>query len=143
MTPGTSTSGHVLLIDRDENSRRIYSAMLQHLGFAVSAVSDCASALCDPCIDNLQVLLVNPHDCDEGELVRLRAAAAVRGAATLAITSRVTAPELAEICSDGFDAVLLKPIGPAEVAAAVRLALQHGSTTLPDAVAEARAHERN
>lgn len=121
---GVTTKGrHVLIVDSDENCRRMYAAILEHRGFVVSAAADCAAALDEASCEDLRVLLLDPHDCEQVALEALRREAATRGIPTLALTSWVTEPELSHIWGQGFDAVLLKPIMPTEVAEAVHAAL--------------------
>ena len=120
----TRTSGsHVLIVDSDENSRRMYAAILEHRGFVVTVAAECADALREGECADLRVLLLDPHDCEQEALESLKQEAATRGIPTLALTSWVTEPELTRLSSQGFDAVLLKPIRPTEVAAAVSAAL--------------------
>lgn len=119
----TTTGSQVLIVDSDENCRRMYAAILEHRGFVVSAAADCAAALPEASSEALRVLLLDPHDCEEAALGALRREAAARGIPTLALTSWVTEPELSRICEQGFDGVLLKPIKPTEVAEAVHAAL--------------------
>lgn len=121
---GGTYEGHILLVDGDEHSRRISSTVLQHRGFIVWASDDCAGAMSKASCAELRVLLVNPHDCEQVALAELRETATARGIPTLALTSRVTEPELATLCSQGFDAVLLKPISPNAVLEAVHTALR-------------------
>ena len=119
----TTTRRHVLIVDSDENCRRMYAAILEHRGFVVSAAADCAAALDEALCEDLRVLLLDPHDCEQVALEALRRETTARGIPTLALTAWVTEPELTHLWGQGFDAVLLKPIKPTEVAEAVDAAM--------------------
>jgi DNA-binding response OmpR family regulator len=113
----------ILLLDHDEHARRIYAAILEHRGYEVSSHSSCQEAVSVAERREAHLILVDPFACDEDCLERLRRVARESGIPALALTGRVTEPELASLCSAGFDVVLIKPIPPNEVAEAVQAAM--------------------
>lgn len=113
----------ILLVDRDEHARLIYGAILEHRGYAVALESSCDDAIRIAEHEAAHLLVIDPHACEEPSVARLHAVARERGIPTLALTARVTEPDLTAVCSAGFDAVLIKPIPPSDVADAVHAAL--------------------
>ncbi len=114
----------VLLVDRDEDTRRILGAVFAHSGFRVLAASSGEEALS----------LLEDHEPDvvvgdfpmevpgRGRFTTLlRLDSRFRSTPVLSVTARAMAEELA-VTSEVADAFLLKPVRPvAVVSAASRL----------------------
>lgn len=124
---GANRPARVLIVDADENCRRMYSTMLTHRGFPVEAAADCGAAIAEARTGVVRVIVIDPVECDREQLAELRGLTAARGIPVVALTSRVTEPELDAIRGDGYRAVLLKPVLPSQVADAVEQALDGGS----------------
>jgi DNA-binding response OmpR family regulator len=125
-TPTDTRPPTVLLVDDSDDCRFIYTIALEHAGLRVLTAVDGR--------EGVRVALENEPDAilmdiEMPELNGLQALRALRSEArmnrspVLAVTARASVHQQAELLRAGFDEVLLKPIEPGRVVAAVQLIL--------------------
>src|SRR5437879_1305149 len=118
----------VLLIDDDEDCRIIYSAALEQAGFRVLLADNGADGVQTAKTESPDVVLldVTMPIMDGRTAVRaLKADPATRDLPVVAITAAASLHNSGDLAEAGFDAVLLKPVSPQIVVAAVRQSLPH------------------
>jgi CheY-like chemotaxis protein len=112
----------VLLIDDDEDSRVMYRTILAHAGIEVVTVTDGGDGLqvaraVKPSVIVLDIGLPTMSGLEV--LQRVRQDSNLNGTAVIALTGRVLQEQQQELADAGFDNVLMKPIEPTTVLAAV------------------------
>ena len=121
-----ATHGHVqktvLLVDDDDDSRRIFRLALEHAGHKVVTAHDGLEGirlaeLHEP--DAILMDIAMPVMDGYAALKQLRSNVATRGVPVLALTARGSIHEAADLLEAGFDELLIKPIAPLEVVAAI------------------------
>jgi len=118
----------VLLVDDDEDSRIIYSIVLEHAGFSVTTARSgdevLRLALAEmPCVILLDIGL---PVLDGFEVMRQLQATPACAIPVIAVTGRVMTHQVHEMATRGFADVLFKPATPKTVLSAVTAALGDG-----------------
>lgn len=127
MTLSTSSSkGSVLVIDDDEDSRVIYSIVLEHEGYVVITAGLGEEGLECARRDRPSVILldIGLPDVDGLEVMRRLQATPAKDTPVIAISGRVMSHQQDEMRRGGFCQVLLKPVTPRVVIKAVDDALR-------------------
>ena len=113
----------ILLVDDDDDSRLIYRTYLAKDGHEVVTVGDGAAVLRVASIIGPTVILLDialPTLDGIAILKRIRCHPGLRATPVIALTGRAMTHEQHRLREAGFDEVLLKPIEPAAVVAAVQ-----------------------
>jgi CheY-like chemotaxis protein len=125
----------VLVVDDDEDSRRILMYSLGSAGYRVMFAENGAAAveLCRNILPNLVIMDLAMPEMDGYTAARaLRADERTRGVPIIAWSARVVAGENRELQDAGFDEVLAKPALPADVIEAVRRHVPIGAAPRAD-----------
>jgi two-component system cell cycle response regulator DivK len=112
----------VLLVDDDEDCRRIYRLALEHAGHAVMLAHDGLEGLRIAKEEEPDLVLMDismPNLDGFAALKRLRAHGATKDLRIVAITAAAAYYDVAEFAAAGFDGLLTKPVGPKELVEAV------------------------
>lgn len=112
----------VLLIDDDEDSRIMYRTILAHAGIEVVTVTDGGDGLQVARAVKPSVIVVDiglPTMSGLEVLQQVRQDSSLSETAVIALTGRVLQEEQRELADAGFDNILMKPIEPTTVLAAV------------------------
>lgn len=120
----------VLVVDDDEDSRRILMYGLGSAGYRVLLAENGAAAieLCRKVLPNVVIMdLAMPEMDGFTATRRLKADARTRDVPVIAWSARVFAAEARDLPEVGFDEVLPKPALPAEVIEAVRRHIPAGT----------------
>jgi CheY-like chemotaxis protein len=118
----------VLLVDHDEDSRIIYSAVMAHAGIDVVTVQDGAQGIAAGRRIKPKVIVVDiglPVLSGYEVLRELRTDANLERTTIIALTSRAMVHEQHELHVAGFDAVFSKPIDPSVLLQAVKRGIEH------------------
>jgi CheY-like chemotaxis protein len=113
----------ILVVDDDEDSRRILMYGLGNAGYRVLLAENGAAAveMCRVVLPSLVIMDLAMPEMDGFTAVRvLKQDERTRGVPVIAWSARVFAGEPSELLSAGFDDVLAKPALPADVIKAVR-----------------------
>lgn len=116
----------VLLVDDDEDCRIIYSRALEEAGYRVLVAENGAEGVSIARREEPEVVLldVSMPVMDGRAAVRvLKSDPATRNTPVVAITAAASLHDRGDLEEAGFDAVLLKPVTPSIVVAAVRQSL--------------------
>jgi CheY-like chemotaxis protein len=106
---------HVLVVDGDEESRRLLAAILRYCGALVTTTASADEALNVMSVvkcDVLVVELVLPRESGVDLIQRVRALKPEQGGVVRAIALSDGRRDLDDSASAGFDAHLIKPIEP-------------------------------
>lgn len=122
----------VLLIDDDEDSRVMYRTILAHAGIEVVTVSDGCRGLevaraVKPSVIVLDIGLPTMSGLEV--LQRVRQDSSLSDTAVIALTGHVLKEQQQELADAGFDNILMKPIEPTTVLAAVVDAMPKTATS--------------
>lgn len=112
----------VLLIDDDEDSRIMYRTILAHAGIEVVTVTDGGDGLQVARAVKPSVIVVDiglPTMSGLEVLQQVRQDSSLSETTVIALTGRVLQEEQRELADAGFDNILMKPIEPTTVLAAV------------------------
>lgn len=115
----------VLIVDDDEDCRIMYSIALEAAGYTVLLAADGETGVRSVIEDAPDVVLMDvamPRMDGRAALRAIRADPARARTPVIAITALESINTRGTLEDDGFDAVLLKPVLPAFVVTAVRLA---------------------
>ena len=127
MTRDGSDAITVLLVDDDQDSRIIYSRMLEaagmHVLLAVDGHDGVESAR-EHCPDAILLDIAMPRLGGQEALKILRNDPATMNTPILAITAEYSLHMRGDLETSGFDAVLIKPVMPNVIVAAVHQALR-------------------
>jgi two-component system, cell cycle response regulator DivK len=118
----------ILVVDDDEDSRRILTYGLGSAGYRVLLAENGAAAveLCRVLLPSLVIMDLAMPEMDGYAAIRiLKSDERTRDVPVIAWSARVIAGDAAELLSAGFDDVLPKPAVPADVIDAVRRLLPH------------------
>lgn len=125
---GPMTVPLVLVVDGDPDTRRILRAAFEHHGYRVLDAATAAEGL-RLALEHVPAAIVGDFPSPVGEGTRfpqvLRVNTSFAGTPILAVTARVTVESLAE-ASEAADEVLVKPVRPRVVVAAVSRLLGRG-----------------
>jgi CheY-like chemotaxis protein len=116
----------VLLVDDDEDSRRIFQLALEHAGHIVLTARDGSEGARLAKFHEPDVILMDigmPVMDGFSALKLLRSNPATHDLPILALTARGSMHDVAEMLNAGFDQLLLKPIAPLDVVGAVNRAV--------------------
>jgi CheY-like chemotaxis protein len=133
--PITADSPAILVVDDDEDSRRILMYGLGNAGYRVLVAPNGASAvqLCRVVLPSLVIMDLAMPEMDGYEATRaLKADERTRDVPVIAWSARIFAGDAAELRTAGFDEVLAKPAHPADVLEMVRRHVPLGSPTRAD-----------
>jgi len=122
----------VLLVEDDDDSRLIYRTILGSAGLEIVTAGDGAAGLRVASILRPSVIVLDiglPLLDGVGVLRAIRRDPLLRATPVIALTGRVLVHEQHALADAGFDHVLLKPIEPAAVLAAIQARLDGGSQT--------------
>jgi two-component system, sensor histidine kinase len=120
--PLGSVQKTVLLVDDDDDSRRIFRLALEHAGHTVLIAHDGLEGIRLACLHQPDAILMDiamPVMDGYTALKQLRSNVATRDLPILALTARGSLDEAAELLEAGFDELLIKPIAPVEVVTAI------------------------
>jgi CheY-like chemotaxis protein len=121
----------ILVVDDDEDSRRILMYGLSGAGYRVLLAENGAAALelCRVILPSVVVMDLAMPDMDGYAAIRaLKADERTRNVPVVVWSARVFAGDAPELLSAGFDEVLPKPARPADVIDAVRRLASQGPT---------------
>ena len=113
----------ILVVDDDEDSRRILMYGLGSAGYRVLVADNGAAAveLCQVVLPSLVIMDLAMPEMDGYEATRaLKADERTRDVPVIAWSARIFAGDSADLLSVGFDEVLPKPALPADIIEAVR-----------------------
>jgi two-component system cell cycle response regulator DivK len=115
----------VLLVNGDIDSRSIYRMALAEAGIEVITVGDSSSGLRVARITQPKVIVLDVPAVRDGfdAATRMRADAALRDTTMIALADQALPAHQRALIEAEFDRVLLKPIEPSAVLAAVRQGL--------------------
>jgi two-component system cell cycle response regulator DivK len=119
----------ILVVDDDEDSRRILMYSLGSAGYRVLLAENGAAALelCRVLLPNLVIMDLAMPEMDGYAAIRaLKSDERTRNVPVIAWSARVFSGESSELLSAGFDEVLPKPAVPSDVVNAVRRLLPPG-----------------
>jgi two-component system, sensor histidine kinase len=136
VTPPPFREKIVLLVDDDEDSRRIFQLALEHAGHTVLTARDGSEGARLAKFHEPDVILMDigmPVMDGFSALKILRANPATHDLPILALTARGSVHDVAEVLNAGFDQLLLKPITPLEVVVAVDRAAARTRVVRPKA----------
>ena len=127
----------VLLVDGDIDARSIYRMTLAQAGIEVITVGDSSSGIRVARITQPKVIVLDIPARRDGldGVTRLRDDAGLRDTTMIALADQAIPPRQRAIIEAEFDRVLLKPIEPSAVLAAVRQGLAwrpNGDSTTSD-----------
>ena len=122
-TTMSTTAATVLVVDDDRDARHIFQLALEHAGHRVLIAHDGAEGVKlakehEPDVILMDVMM--PRVDGVTALHALREAASTRDLPVIAITALASPDDMAALQPAGFNELLLKPIFPMEVVAAVR-----------------------
>jgi two-component system cell cycle response regulator DivK len=131
-TDAVELAAPVLLIDDDEDSRVMYRTILAHAGIEVVTVTDGGDGLevaraVKPSVIVLDVAVPTMSGLEV--LQRVRQDSSLSETAVIALSDRMLKEEQQELADAGFDTILMKPIEPTTVLAAVVEAMSRIATT--------------
>ncbi len=132
---GAEPSPAVLVVDDDEDSRRILMYGLRNAGYRVLFADNGAAAveLCRAIRPDLVIMdLAMPQMDGHAATKALKADERTRDVPVIAWSARVFSGETAELLAAGFDEVLAKPALPADVIDAVRRHVPIGAAPRAD-----------
>jgi two-component system cell cycle response regulator DivK len=125
----------ILVVDDDEDSRRILMYGLGSAGYRVLVANNGAAAveMCQVVLPSLVIMDLAMPEMDGLEATRaLKADARTRDVPVIAWSARVFASDAPELLTAGFDEVLAKPALPADVIEAVRRHVPPGGSARAD-----------
>ena len=125
----------ILVVDDDEDSRRILMYGLGSAGYRVLVADNGASAveLCRVVLPNLVIMDLAMPQMDGYEATRqLKSDERTRDVPVIAWSARVFPADDLDLRTAGFDEVLAKPARPADVIEAVRRHVPVGDATRAD-----------
>jgi CheY-like chemotaxis protein len=125
----------ILVVDDDEDSRRILMYGLGSAGYRVLLAENGAAALalCKVLLPSLVIMDLAMPEMDGFSAAReLKADERTRNVPLVAWSARVFAGEAAELRNAGFDEVLAKPAVPADVIEVVRRLVPRSDATRAD-----------
>ncbi len=125
----------ILVVDDDEDSRRILMYGLGSAGYRVLVADNGARAveLCQVMLPNLVIMDLAMPEMDGYEATRaLKADERTRDVPVIAWSARIFASDAPELLTAGFDEVLAKPAHPADVIEAVRRHVPIGAAPRAD-----------
>jgi two-component system cell cycle response regulator DivK len=131
----TVDSPAILVVDDDEDSRRILMYGLGSAGYRVLLADNGAAAveLCRVVLPSLVIMDLAMPEMDGYAATRaLKSDERTRDVPVIAWSARVFAGDAPELLSAGFDDVLPKPALPADVIEAVRRFVPHGPAPRAD-----------
>jgi two-component system cell cycle response regulator DivK len=134
-TVGVADVPTVLVVDDDEDSRRILMYGLGSAGYRVLLAENGAAAIemCRTVRPNLVIMDLAMPEMDGFTATRqLKTDERTRGVPIIAWSARVFAAEAQDLEQVGFDEVLPKPTLPADVIEAVRRHVPAGTTRRAD-----------
>jgi CheY-like chemotaxis protein len=113
----------VLLVDDNEDCRIIYGSTLRHAGYQVRMANDgieCLASASEAVPDLILLDIGMPRLDGMEALEKLKQNPATRDVPVVAVSARVGSDRQAEVLRAGFSEVLLKPINPGDILAAVQ-----------------------
>lgn len=124
---------HVVLIaDDKESSRELLRTILEHANYVVVEAADGEEALLMASEANPHLIILDIHMPKRdgfGVINELRKDPALQDLPIMALTASASLDERDRIMDSGFDACLIKPIGPARLRDAVASLLQQSEST--------------
>ncbi len=127
-----SNSGRVILIADDKPSNReLLRAILEHADYVVIEAADGEEALLKASEANPDLVILDIHMPKRdgfGLIKELRKDPVLHALPIMALTASASLDEQDRIMDSGFDACLVKPIGPARLRAAVASLLQQSES---------------
>ena len=131
---GEGVGPGVLLIEDDDDARLIYRTILVHAGLDVTTACDGLAGLVAASVVQPSVIVSNIElpRLDGLELLkRIKRDPRLRTIPIIALSGRAMSHDRSKLRDAGFDEVLLKPIDPRGVLAAVRRQLAGKQQTAP------------
>jgi len=122
----------ILIADDKQSNRELLRTILEHASYAVveAADGDEAVLMASEVSPHLIILDIHmPKKDGFGVIRELRKDPSLRALPIMALTASASLDEKDRIIGSGFDACLVKPIGPARLRDAVASLLQAGSVT--------------
>src|SRR5688572_18701111 len=113
----------VLLVDDNEDCRIIYGSTLRHAGYRVRMANDGLQCLESAAAEHPDLILLDigmPRMDGMEALERLKGDPLTSAIPVVAVSARVNKDQHDGVLSAGFAEVLLKPITPGEILAAVK-----------------------
>jgi two-component system cell cycle response regulator DivK len=132
---GIDDSPAILVVDDDEDSRRILTYGLGSAGYRVLVADNGATAvrLCQVVLPSLVIMDLAMPEMDGYEATRaLKADERTRDVPVIAWSARIFAGDSDDLLSVGFDEVLPKPALPADIIEAVRRHVPPGGAPRAD-----------
>ena len=124
---------HVVLIaDDKESSRELLRTILEHANYDVVEAADGEEALLVASEANPHLVILDIHMPKRdgfGVIKELRKDPALQDLPIMALTASASLDERDRIMGSGFDACLIKPIGPAKLRDAVASLLRQPEST--------------
>jgi CheY-like chemotaxis protein len=123
----TESPSTVLIVDDDEDCRRIYGLALEHAGYNVLTANDGHEGLRLAKFYEPDVILMDiamPVMDGLAALRQLRSLGSTRDLPIVAVTAMATKHEVMDLSMSGFDELLTKPVAPNEIVAVVRRVLK-------------------
>jgi CheY-like chemotaxis protein len=120
----------ILIADDKQSNRELLRAILEHASYVVIEAADGNEALLMASETNPQLIILDIHMPKRdgfGVIKELRKDPRLRTLPIMALTASASLDERDQIIGSGFDACLVKPIGPARLRDAVASLLQSGS----------------
>jgi two-component system cell cycle response regulator DivK len=125
----------ILVVDDDEDSRRILTYGLGNAGYRVFVASNGAAAveMCRVVLPSLIIMDLAMPEMDGYEATRvLKSDERTRDVPIIAWSARVFSGDTQDLMTVGFDEVLAKPALPNDVIEAVRRHVPHGGAPRAD-----------
>ena len=122
----------VLIADDKKSSRELLRTILEHANYAVVEAADGEEALLLAAEANPHLVILDIHMPKRdgfGVIKELRKDPALQDLPIMALTASASLDERDRIIGSGFDACLIKPIGPAKLRDAVASLLQQPEST--------------
>jgi len=121
----------ILIADDKQSSRELLRAILEHANYVVVEASDGDEALLMASEANPQLVILDIHMPKRdgfGVIKELRKDPALQDLPIVALTASASLDDRDRIMDSGFDACLVKPIGPAKLRDAVASLLQQSES---------------
>lgn len=122
----------VLIADDKESSRELLRTILEHANYDVVEAADGEEALLVASEANPHLVILDIHMPKRdgfGVIKELRKDPALQDLPIMALTASASLDERDRIMDSGFDACLIKPIGPAKLRDAVASLLRQPEST--------------
>jgi CheY-like chemotaxis protein len=121
-----------LIADDKPSSRELLRTILEHANYVVVEASDGEEALLMAAEANPKLIILDIHMPKRdgfGVIEELRKDPALQGLPIMALTASASSDDKDRIMDSGFDACLVKPIGPSRLRDAVASLLQQSAST--------------